>query len=144
MKLSRGIATMALTIGLAITGATAAQAWTWATSSAPLTMTGGGGYGTTAFQSYAQGNLVSTLKDTVLDGERVYVSLYGTYGSNSSNTESGRRADGGSAYARMADKSIISPYPYGVNQFFYTLRLCRDRAGLPDACSDAYRTNQGL
>jgi hypothetical protein len=107
-------------------------------------MTGGGGYGTTAYQSYARGNLVSVLKDTALDGQRVYVSLRGSYGSNYSNNESGRRSDGGSAYARMADKAIYSPSPYGVNQFYYTLRLCRDKAGAGDPCSTAYRVHSGL
>lgn len=144
MRFARSFATASLAIGLAITGAASAQAWTWASSSSPITMTGGGGYGNANYVNYGTGNLQSWLKDTVLDGERVYVNVNGSYGQNYLNAQSGRRSDGGSSYARMADKAIYSPYPYGVSQFYYTVRICRDKPFAGDPCSDDYRTNQGL
>jgi hypothetical protein len=52
---------------------------------------------------------------------------------------SGRRSDGGSSYARMADKGFQSVYPYGVSQYSYLIELCRDKALSLDPCSTAKR-----
>lgn len=106
-------------------------------------MTGGGGYGNLLYRSYNSGVLESWLKDTRPDGERVYVHAYGDYKSADLVVESGRRTDGGSSYAEMADKTFYSGYPYGVQQYFYIVRLCRDKAGF-DPCSDTVRTHRGL
>jgi hypothetical protein len=144
MKFGRSIAAVSVALGMGLLGATSAQAWTWASSSNPILMTGGGGYGNANQSSYNTGVLQSWLKDTALDGERVYVNMYADYGSADFRVESGRRSDGGSSYARMADKSFTSTYPYGVAQYYYTVRLCRDKAYSSDPCSDAYRTHQGL
>lgn len=144
MKFARGIATMSLTIGLALAGATAAQAWTWASSSNPITMTGGGGYGNAIATTYNTGVLQSWLKDTVLDGERTYVNMYADLGNFDFAAQSGRRTDGGSSYARMADKSFMSAYPYGVAQYYYYVRVCRDKPWAGDPCSDDTRVSQGL
>lgn len=108
-------------------------------SSSPIIMSGGGGYGNANQVSYNDGVLQSWLKDTVLDGQRVYVNGYADYGSYDFPCQSGRRTDGGSSYARMADKSFTSAYPYGVAQYRYSIELCRDKPLIFDPCSEDKR-----
>lgn len=126
-------------VASAIGGAGAASAWVWARSSSPIIMSGGGGYGNANQVSYNDGVLQSWLKDTVLDGQRVYVNGYADYGSYDFSFQSGRRTDGGSSYARMADKSFTSAYPYGVAQYRYSIELCRDKPLIFDPCSEDKR-----
>ena len=101
MKLKRGLSAVAVFATCAVAGASAAQAWTWAYSSTPIIMSGGGGYGNAKQVDYNDGRLESWLKDTALDGERTYVRMYADYGSADFAAESGRRSDGGNSYARM-------------------------------------------
>ncbi|AXG12510.1 hypothetical protein [Intrasporangium calvum] len=143
MRIKRGLAAFAVFATCAVASASAAQAWTWASSSSPIIMSGGGGYGNAVQLDYNDGRLESWLKDTVLDGERTYVHMYADYGSADFKRESGRRTDGGSSYARMEDKLFTTPYPYGIAQYLYTVRICRDKPWT-DPCSDAYRQSRGL
>lgn len=131
-----------LALGLSIAGAAAAHAWTWATASSPIVMSGGAGYGNLVYSNYNHGVLQVWLKDSKLDGKRIYAHVYADYKSDFT-VESGRRTDGGATFARMADKSFASAYPYGVQQYFYTVELCRDEPFL-DPCSDSKRYHQGL
>lgn len=43
----------------------------------------------------------------------------------------------------MADKAIISSYPYGVAQYYYTVEICRTNFPT-DPCSDDKRFHSGL
>lgn len=138
-SLRRVVAVSAVAICLATGGAGAAQAWTWASSSSPIIMSGGGGYGNAVQTGYNTGTLQSWLKDTVLDGERIYADGYANYGNYDFGFQSGRRSDGGSSYARMADKGFLSVYPYGVAQYSYQMELCRDKPLNLDPCSDDKR-----
>lgn len=64
----------------------------------------GKGYGSFTRYGYNQGRLVSTLADLHLDGTRTFSSAHG-YGNNDYlAVQSGRRDDGGSAYASMQTK----------------------------------------
>lgn len=54
-----------------IAGAASAQAWTWASSTRPIVMAGGGGYGNLVF-SGTKMTLQSTLRDTRVGDGRVY------------------------------------------------------------------------
>ena len=143
MKLKRGLSAVAVFATCAVAGASAAQAWTWAYSSTPIIMSGGGGDGNAKQVDYNDGRLESWLKDTALDGERTYVRMYADYGSADFAAESGRRSDGGNSYARMADKSFTTAYPYAIAQYLYTVRICRDKAWT-DPCSDDCRQSRGL
>jgi hypothetical protein len=143
MRLTRQLAVAFVAFGAAVAGASSAQAWTWASSSNPIVMTGGGGYGSIAGVDYNTLVLRSTLKDTVLDGQRVYVHGYGNYTCDFV-FESGRRTDGGSSYAAMADRYWDSCYPYGVGQYQYLIELCRDKPLAADPCSEDKRGWHGL
>ena len=122
-RLTLAVATGAvLTVG----GGSSAWAWTWASSSNPIVMIGGKGYGTAT--GVTEGTLKSTLADTKAEGERVYVDLYGYYYQGTTlkyiAAESGRRTDGGSSYAAMADKKFyplygttLGIYNYGASGF---------------------------
>ena len=143
MSITRCLGGLGTTACLAVGGATAAQAWTWASSTNPIIMSGGGGYGGISQKDYNHGTLVSTLKDTVLDGQRTYASGYADYACDFT-FESGRRSDGGSSYARMADKTFTSCYPDGVAQYTYQIKLCREKAYGIDPCSDDKRGWHGI
>lgn len=143
MNPKRQLSVVLLALGMAVLGASTAQAWTWASSSSPIIMTGGGGYGSISQVDFNTLVLKSTLKDTVLDGQRVYVHGYGNYTCDFP-FESGRRSDGGSSYAAMADKNADSCYPYGVAQYQYQIELCRDKPSATDPCSDDKRGWHGI
>lgn len=141
MKRTLGIVSLAA--GLTVAGASTASAWTWASSSGPIVMSGGAGYGSISGVNYNTGVLKSTLKDTVLDGQRIYVYGWADYNCDFA-LESGRRTDGGSSYSTMADKNFWSCYPYGVGQYSYLIKLCRDKPNATDPCSDDVRGWHGL
>lgn len=146
MKIRRGLAASALTTAAMIAfGASGAQAWTWASSSNPIVMTGGAGYGNANYRTYESGLLQSWLRDTQADGQLVYVHGSGSAGPRDKiSFESGRRSDGEAAYARMADKIFYSAYPKGVTSYTYIIELCRDKPFALDPCSDAKRGPSGL
>ncbi len=146
MRSGARLATSAVAMVLmAAVGASSAQAWTWASSSSPIIMTGGGGYGQANYRSFDSGLLKSTLRDTQLDGQRIYAHGSGSAGPRDKiSFESGRRTDGGSAYAAMADKIFYSAYPKGVGNYTYILELCRDKPFNLDPCSDDKRGPSGL
>lgn len=66
----RAVSAAAVTAALGLVGAGGANAFAWATSSSPLTVAGGAGYGNAVSTSYNSGVLQSWLKDTMLDGAR--------------------------------------------------------------------------
>jgi len=143
VKITRLLAVSGLGLVALLAGASGAQAWTWASSSNPIVMSGGAGYGSISSVNYNTGVLKSTLRDTVLDGERIYARGYADYTCDFT-FESGRRADGGSSYAAMADRNFTSCYPYGVGQYSYQIELCRDKPYVPDPCSDDKRGWHGI
>lgn len=150
MVVSRRLLTAAgLSAVLTLSGTASAWAFTWATSSSPLKVSydgaiRGGGYGTLSYISYNHGRLYSYLSDSRVDSMRTFVSVQGTYGPNeSTGVQSGRRSDGGTAYAAMADKDYYSGYPYGVGQYYYYVKVCMDRSYALDPCSTPV-THSGL
>ena len=147
MRITKINSMLVAACGLAVCYSSAASAWTWASSSNPIIMNGGGGYGAAVYSAYNKGTLQSTLKDTSLDGHRVYAKLIGSLiyvgKPYSTSVSSGQRADGESWYARMLDKNFYSAAPTGVGQYYYTVRLCKG-AFLQDPCSEDVRGHQGL
>lgn len=133
----------------AVAGSASAWAWTWARSDSPLKVSSdgllrGGGYGSATATAYSQGRLSSYLSDSRRDGMRTFVDLYGTSGPQSGiGTQSGRRSDGGTAYAKMADQYFYAEYPKGVGQYYYYVKVCMDRSWSFDPCSST-RTDAGL
>lgn len=108
-----------------------------------MTVTGGAGYGSTAQTGYNKGVLHSWLRDTKVDGARTYARGYGDASADFA-FESGRRSDGGSAFAKLADKAFTSPYPYGVAQYRYQMRVCMDLPWKLDPCSAVTNWHYGL
>lgn len=130
---------MSVVIGAALlfVGVGSAHAWTWASSSNPIVMSGGGGYGN-LLMSGTKLTLQSWLRDTKTGDGRVYVKVAvntlhdGTF----TNLTSGQRSDGESSYARMADQTTYTSL--GVGSYYYIVRTCRS-ALLQDPCSDDTR-----
>ncbi|MGL5865078.1 MAG: hypothetical protein ACRCYX_04285 [Dermatophilaceae bacterium] len=124
-------------IALTVVGAASAQAWTWASSSNPIVMTGGGGYGNLNF-SGTTATLQSWLRDTKVGDGRVYAKVAITNSKGLfANLTSGQRSDGSPTYARMSDKSLsLSQLP---GNYTYVVRTCRS-ATLQDPCSTASRS----
>jgi len=87
--------------------------------------------------------MYAMLRDNLVDGMRTYAQANGNYGQSVIQVQTGRRADGGSAYARMEDKHFFSEAPYGVAQYRYLVKVCMDKDLQPDPCT--YGTShQGL
>lgn len=126
-------------VALTVLGAASAQAWTWASSSNPIVMTGGGGYGNVNFSGQTV-TVQSWLRDTRVGDGRVYakVSISNSKGLYA-NLTSGQRSDGEATYARMADKSTTVAYGTLPGNYKYMVRTCRS-ATLQDPCSTDYRT----
>lgn len=138
MGIRRVAAVTAAAIALPIIGASSAYAWTWASSSNPIVMSGGGGYGNLAFGSTTV-TIQSWLRDTKIGDGRVYAKTWINQqnGSLFATLSSGQRSDGESSYARMADKSTTTSSLTGY--YDYQVRTCR-WVTLVDPCSDDYRT----
>lgn len=134
----RTVGVVAGVVALSTVGVMSAQAWTWASSSNPIVMSGGGGYGTLGL-SGTKVTLTSTLRDTKVGDGRVYAKVWGNNARGTAFTlSSGQRSDGESSYAKMLDKSINVPYGTVVGNYSYQVRTCRS-VTLSDPCSDDYR-----
>ena len=143
IRMSRAIAGVAIAASLSAVGAASANAWTWGSSSNVISMTGGSGYGNLVSTSYSSGRMETWLRDSRLDGKRIYAHIYADYGNADFARSSGQRADGGTSYARMSDTNFYSSSPYGVQQYYYRVELCRSEP-LADPCSDTKRYHSGL
>ncbi|GAB3681416.1 hypothetical protein [Angustibacter aerolatus] len=123
-------------IGLVVAGATSAQAWTWAASSNPIVMSGGGGYGNLR-EGVGQATLQSWLRDTKLDDGRVYAHVVVQVGgADVSVIDSGRRSDGERSYARMADRTGA----LGGGAHHYVVSTCRSTPANDPCSKDKRRT----
>jgi hypothetical protein len=94
----------------------------------------GKGYGSFARTGYNEAKLTATLADMLPDGGRTFSDAKGyAPGGLFFGVQSGRRADGGSTFARMADKYGYS----GGAMAGYTgyVKVCQDRSWKPDWCS---------
>ncbi|NLT55599.1 MAG: hypothetical protein GXX79_13770 [Actinomycetales bacterium] len=138
MRMYKGIASVGMAAGLVVTGALSAQAWTWASSSNPIVMSGGGGYGNIIYGGVDY-KLQSWLRDTKVGDGRVYAHVRVTRKSDNSvfhYLSSGKRSDGESSYARMADKTGY--LDNGTGTFRYRVDTCRS-VTLNDPCSEDKR-----
>lgn len=148
-KIVRGLRALVAGGALLTLGMGSASAYTWASSSSPKAVsyngiTRGAGYGSLSSTSYNSARLRSYLKDHRVDSMRTYVDVYGNYGNYDIGTQSGRRSDGGASYALMADKTLNSAYPYGVQQYSYQVKVCMDRSKALDPCSSPNSWHSGL
>lgn len=85
-------------------GVGGANAWTWATRSNPIVMSGGGGYGEVSFPGANAAVLKASLRDTKRGDGRVYAQLEAwRLGGGLAATSTGRRADGEATYAWVSD-----------------------------------------
>nr|WP_284289431.1 hypothetical protein [Angustibacter aerolatus] len=117
-------------------GATSAQAWTWAASSNPIVMSGGGGTATCARGS-ARRRCRAWLRDTKLDDGRVYAHVVVQVGgADVSVIDSGRRSDGERSYARMADRTGA----LGGGAHHYVVSTCRSTPANDPCSKDKRRT----
>ena len=134
----RTVGVAAGVVALSAAGVMSAEAWTWASSSNPIVMSGGGGYGTLAL-SGTKVTLTSTLRDTKVGDGRVYAKVWANNARGTAFTiSSGLRSDGEANYVRMLDKAAYTPYGTVVGNYSYQVRTCRS-VTLTDPCSDDYR-----
>lgn len=143
MSIRRTAATAAATIALSVAGATSAQAWQWAPYSNPIQMNGGKGYGATKPSGLYEATLISTLADTKTGDGRIYAKTAGTMSGASVVITSGRRADGGSSFARMSDVTSGTGSRTVYQYSTWTTQLCRDVPLQIDPCSDDIRSTRG-
>ena len=146
----RALRVAATVVCLAGLGATSAQAYTWASASAPKLVsyngaTRGGGYGTVSSVAWNKAELRSRLKDHRVDSMRTYAQTNAARGtSDFLMAQSGRRSDGGSTYAAMSPKTLTASYGHGVSQYRWTTKVCMDRSLANDPCTSPNATVQGL
>jgi hypothetical protein len=126
------------TLALALAGATSAYAFSYPT----LTVSSDGlergqGYGQVDFLTFNDGRLQPWLRDSRVDNMRAYTQLYASKGPGDAfAVESDRRADGGTTFADMANKSFSRSS--SISAYSYTIYVCADKNLATDPCSAAY------
>lgn len=134
-RTTRVMATMGISLGLAIGGAGVAQAsMNWGT----LTVRADGsdqgqGYGTVS-HSGKTAKLTSILRDENDGHGRTYASAKAYAKAPNFEMQSGRRADGESTFSQMAVKTHKNSVD--MSGFRAQLKICQDLPGQFDECSD--------
>jgi len=140
MRLRTALRTGVLSLALCLGGAGTASAFNYGT----LEVWHGGrlegkGYGSLDRINYNQARLKSVLADTRRDGTRTFSSAKGSNGKQTFSVQSGRRADGQSTFAAMADR-------YGTSSgamigFRGYVKICQDVNLSLDWCSNEVSGN---
>lgn len=133
-KLTRATRTAGLAAALALLGGLTASAMSYG----PLTASHGGsaqglGYGSFVATGYNGAKLTSTLADLHKDGTRTYTSAKGYGSGDYVGVQSGRRSDGGTAYARMYDRT--GQAARSTRGFTGYVQVCQDVNLRADWCS---------
>lgn len=133
-KLRRAASVLAGSAVLVLLGSTSAAAFNWGT----LNVYDGGvlrgqGYGQFNYYGFSDAKLVSTLNDKRVDNMRTFVSATGSAGPGTGfGIQSGRRADGGTAFARMYDVSVNRS---AIGTYKVNIYVCMDKNNAFDPCS---------
>lgn len=125
------VTTVASVVISAVT-ATAALAFNWGTLYVSYNgYTAGAGYGSVSGTGWDGMTIYPWLKDTRTDGVRTYAEAQtsGNYG----KVQSDRRADGGSTFANMANKTTYTGGYTGGQ--YTTVKVCMDWSWHSDPCS---------
>lgn len=133
MRKWRIIQTLVVSATLAVAMGGAARAFSYSGSVSRDGYLRGQGYGNFYRTGYNTAKLTSTLADMRKDGTRTFSDAKGYAPNKYFGVQSGRRADGESWYARMADKTGYS----GGAMVGYTgyVKICQDVSLAPDWCS---------
>jgi hypothetical protein len=133
MRMSTAIRGITVGLALVIMGGTSSYAMSYGT----LTVSNGGfergkGHGTFTSINGDQAKLTATLADLRRDDSRTFAVGRATSEIADINVESGRRTDGESNFAAMADQ--VRNSPARTVGWKATVRLCQDKPGL-DWCT---------
>jgi hypothetical protein len=125
---------------LALAGAGNAQAFSYGTTSVYHDGSlHGQGYGTFARTGYNDATLRPWLRDTRRDKTKTYTEAR-AYGNNQAfGVQSGRRPDGASSFARMADRKGYSSG--AMVGYRATVKVCQDVPRRPDWCTTSRSGN---
>jgi hypothetical protein len=140
MRLRTVLRTGALSLALCLGSAGTASAFNYGTLEVRHNGSlEGKGYGSLARINYNQARLKSVLADMRRDGTRTFSSAKGSNGKQTFSVQSGRRSDGQSTFAAMADR-------YGTSSgamigFRGYVKICQDVSNAPDWCSGEVSAN---
>lgn len=141
LRIRRLMRSCALGSMLVVAGASTASAWTFATTSGPISVYSAGtlagkGAGSITQSAWNQGKLKTQLTDNKRNGYRTFIDVKGSARIGTvtyySSAQTGRRADGEYWWATMATKDLNGSY---IAAHRFSLHICEDNPYSFDACS---------